>query len=104
MTEQIDKDRSILGLLSRLHTELGAKAFDVVDHWDSDLCAIGLAMPADHATLIYVSSYGHPDGEFDYELENAPTTAGDVYSVAGRGNATYVELLGIIRTHLKIKE
>ncbi len=60
MTEQIDKDRSILGLLSRLHTELGAKAFDVVDHWDSDLCAIGLAMPSDHATLIYVSSYGHP--------------------------------------------
>lgn len=104
MPMQIDKDRSILNLVSRLHADLGTKAFDVVDHWVPDLCAIGLGMPSDHTTLVYVSSYGHPEGEFDYELENAPTTEGDVYSVAGRGTATYAELVDVISMHLKIKE
>lgn len=103
MTPPVNKDTSILTLLARLQADLGANAFDIVDHWESDLCAIGLGMPSDHTILVCVSTYGHPDGEYDYELENAPETKGDVYSVAGRAAATtYDELTDIIKKHLKI--
>ncbi|MCR9201773.1 MAG: hypothetical protein NXI04_24265, partial [Planctomycetaceae bacterium] len=103
LTPQIDKDAGILALLARLQTDLGANAFDIVDHWEDDLCAIGFGMPSDHTTLVYVSTYGHPDGEYDYELETAPKTEADVYSVAGRGAATtYDRLADIIKKHLRI--
>lgn len=103
MSQRVDKDRSIVVLLTRLYTDLGTTAFDIVDHWESDLCAIGLAMTSDHATLVYVSTYGHPCGDYDYELETAPRTEKEVYSVAGRGNATYDELVTVIRDHFNLK-
>ena len=103
MTPPVDKDSSVLVLLSRLHADLGTNAFDLVDHWESDLCAIGLGMPSDQTTLVYVSTYGHPDGDYDYELEKAAKTLDDVRSVVGRGAATtYDELADIIRKHLNI--
>ncbi|GEM_PF-6275923 len=37
------KDAKILKLIEDLSSEIGAKNFRLVDHWDGDLCAIGIA-------------------------------------------------------------
>lgn len=41
----LNKDRSVIGLLKRLAEAMGKDAFDVVNHWDSYLTAIGVARP-----------------------------------------------------------
>jgi hypothetical protein len=103
MTPPVDKDSSVLVLLSRLQADLGTNAFEIVDHRGSGLCAIGLGMPSDQTTLVCVSTYGHPDSDYDYEIEKAAKTVDDVRSVVGRGAATtYDELADIIRKHLNI--
>ena len=101
---KLDKDERIIDLLARLRADLGEDAFDVVDHWKPDLCAIGIAMPTDHSQLFYISTHGHGDDEFDYELEIAPQSPDDIFDVAGRGDAdSYSTLLGIVREHLKLE-
>jgi hypothetical protein len=103
MAPTLEKDPSILTLLDRLRDDLGSASFDVVDHWDADLCAIGLGLPANHQVLVYVSTFGSESGRYDYELESPPTSEGEVYSAAGRGEGcTYEELLGIIKSHMKV--
>ena len=104
MAPALDKDREILNLIDRLRADLGVDAFVIVDHWEADRCAIGLAMPANHQTLVYVSTYKHPTGEYNYELESPPVADDEMYAVAGRGDGcTYEELLEVIKSHLRLE-
>ena len=100
----MDKDKPIIALLARLRADLGADAFDIVDHWTPDRCAVGIAMPVDHSQLVYISTFRHKPDEFGYELEMASTSSIDDYDVADRGQVdSYSTLLDIIRQHLQLE-
>jgi hypothetical protein len=99
----LDKDPAILAVLTRLWSRLGADAFIVADHWEGDLCAVGIASPCDPRVLVYISCYGEADGRFNYELEVPPPRGDDsLYRVAGRGfGVPFSELVDIVTHHLK---
>lgn len=97
----MDKDHSILALIAQLRADLGDDQFDIVDHWDGDLCAIGVAKPSDHALLAYISTSVRPQGNYFLELETAPGESSEVYDVAGRYDSiVYSDLLERIDRHL----
>jgi hypothetical protein len=102
---KLQKHHTITRLLPRLRKRLGADAFDVVDHWDADLRAVGLARPDDHAVLVYVCTHGLPNGRYFASLELPPAQAGEPwanhpYTPAGeRDRLTFEELVEVIRKH-----
>lgn len=106
MAKALDKDRTIVTVLDRLWSRLGPYAFVVADHWEADLCAVGIASPRNTGVLVYISTYAEPTGCFGYELE-LPRPPGDdmPYQVAGRGSGvSFEELAAIVAGHLKQAE
>jgi len=102
MPQPLKKDDSILCLLELLGTRLGSGAFDVVDHWEADACAVGVASPRDHGVLAYLSTFGLPAGRYYLELECPPRSGDEApYEVAGRFTALeFEELVDIVARHL----
>ena len=95
------KHRSLDQLVTRLHADLGPGFFDIVDHWEADACATGLAAPANHQILVYVSTYPPESGLYNYECEVPPAQQGDIYDLAGRGwDVDYEQLHEVVRAHL----
>jgi hypothetical protein len=81
-------------LLDRLRDDFDEDAFDVVDRWEADLCAIGIAAHDDHRRLVYISTWGWEGERFSFELEGSTDTDGMVEGV------TYDELRRAIEAHL----
>lgn len=100
------KDPSIVTLLERIRDDLGDDAFNVVDHWEGDHFAIGIALPSDHGVLAYVSTFTNVDDDnlYSYYLELPPNSADAEYSDAGgKEDCTYDELLAALCSHWKIQ-
>ena len=99
----LNKGPSILSVLDRLWERLGPGAFVVLDHWEPDLCAVGIASPFDPGVLVYISCYGEPREGFGYELELPPLPGSkSLYRVAGRGSGvSFEELASVVGGHLK---
>ena len=96
------KDPSIHDLLARLTAAFGAGSFDVVDHWEADRCAIGVARPGEPGTLAYVSTSGLPGGRYTVHLERPPSPGSALpYAPAGeREDIGLDEVLAVVETHL----
>lgn len=71
------KDASIHQVLRALSETLGGDSFAIADHWDGDLCAIGVGAKSDHRRLVYICTYEKDEGRFDYECEYPPGESGD---------------------------
>jgi hypothetical protein len=99
----MEKDATIAELLSWLRQRLGNKLV-VTDHWDADLCAVGISAPDESAQLVYISSWGRPVGHYGVELESAPLPGSDApYQTVGQFQAvTREDLLQIVEDHLRI--
>jgi hypothetical protein len=99
MTTGLRKDKSIWMLLGDLARRLDSQGYQVVDHWEADLHAIGVAAQGNPDHLVYVCTFGQPPGTVAYECETPGT---DVpYVTTGTGNAAGVdELASIIQRHL----
>jgi hypothetical protein len=100
MNANIDKDESIMRMLTELRAELGDGAFDVVDHWD-DSFATGVARPDDHGVLVYVSTHDRRKNKYWVSLE-LPPKEGDEgpFVAAGERQAHGIpELASIVRAH-----
>ena len=99
----VEKHPSILNALDQLQSRLGRHAFNIVDHWEPDLCAIGIASPRNPQVLVYVSCYGELPDRFNFELELPPLPGSDsVYLVAGRdSDVSFDELASVIAQHLQ---
>jgi hypothetical protein len=78
----MNKDASILDLVARL--DLPRRGWIVVDHWDADCMAIGIATPADLRRLVYVSTYDEKPNRYYYECEIPAGPAADAYVTSGR--------------------
>ena len=108
----LDKDPVIIKVLEQLRSRLGPAAFVLADHWESDLCAVGIASPHNREVLVYLSCYGEPSDCFGYELELPRPQIDFVsnpdvvpYLVAGRGTGVrFEELVGIVAAHLRHAE
>lgn len=97
----ITKDDSILSLLTQLNLEL--RGWTIRDHWDADLCAIGVSSKSFPHKLVYVSTYGKPTGKFDYECEQSPSNTEDEtdYETVAEGHdVEYDVLLDAMEGHL----
>jgi hypothetical protein len=97
----LDKDPAIVTLLRRLSDRLGLDAFEIVDHWEPDLCAIGIASPRDHGVLAYISCFGEPEGRYHVELELPPSPGGELpYQDAGRyDDLGFEALVSVVSAH-----
>ena len=69
----INKDRSITDLLSKL--SYASRGWTLVDHWEADLFAIGLASDRMPGRLVYVSTYLKEPGRYFFECECVPPGA-----------------------------
>lgn len=101
MKNGIIKDESILRLIEKLKCAMGEDAFSVVDHWDADLLAIGIAKPENNDLLVYVSTYRQPFGSYFVSLQfparpfsELPYSQGDEFQVRG-----FHELVEVIQRH-----
>lgn len=93
------KDRSILELLSRL--DIGNNRWRIQDHWDADLCAIGLSSDLNPQHLVYVSTFDREAGRYDFECEIVDKLYPEKYTVANSGaNVDFLTLYQAIRHHL----
>jgi hypothetical protein len=101
MSANAAKDESITQMLGELRAELGDGAFDVVDHWDGDSFATGVARPDNHGVLVYVSTHDRRKNKYWVSLELPPQAGDDVvYVPAGERLAHgIVELASIVRSH-----
>jgi hypothetical protein len=101
----MEKDTTVTELLTWLRQRLGNK-FVVTDHWNADLCAVGISAPDDPAQLVYILSWGRPAGCYGVELESAPPPGSDeAYQTVGKFQAvTREELLRIIEDHLRLSD
>ena len=101
----MEKDATITELLSWLRQQLGDK-FVVNEHWEADLCAVGISAPNDPAQLVYILSWGRPAGHYDVELESAPLPRSDApYQAVGKFQAVpREEVLPIIEGHLRLSD
>lgn len=79
---KLEKHPALLDLLKNLERSLGPGAFQVVDHWQGDSDAIGVAHPLNRKLLAYIAAHGSDD--FYIELELPPQPGSELpYSVAG---------------------
>src|SRR5690242_9799065 len=101
--EALDKEEVILDVLDRLLARLGPAGFDIVDHWDCDLRAVGVASPSNHGVLAYIYA---ADNGFYVELELPPPPGDDFpYEVAGQHSGLIREqVVDIVARHLSHPE
>jgi hypothetical protein len=101
MESNLEKDARILAVLDRLKLTLEAGAFDIVDHWSSDLIALGIASPQNHQGLVYIGVF---DDGYYAELELPRLTGDDgLYRVAGRySGLTFDQLASVVAKHLAL--
>jgi len=100
MTAMIRKDTSIWTVIAHLATIFGGEMFQLVDHWDADLFAIGIGSAQDARRLMYISTFRKPEGTVAYECEQADAMLG---ACGGRSeHAEPSELVRVLADHLGI--
>lgn len=104
MKTTLIKDEAILRLLEQLTEHLEPEKFDVVDHWESDLCAIGIARAGKPGFLVYVSTFGQRGDSYFVSLEWPPAPGSDLpYEPAGEQQAkSFAEVLMLVQQHLNL--
>jgi hypothetical protein len=60
----VEKDRSILALADELRRAYGDEMIRAADHWDADLYAVGFERSDASGRLVYVSTFGQPEGKY----------------------------------------
>ena len=65
----MEKDKTIIDFIEKVSEDAALNDVEVVDYWDSDLCAVGFKKGN---KLVYVSTYNYIDNEevlYDYIIE-----------------------------------
>jgi uncharacterized protein (DUF433 family) len=95
------KDKAIQHVVGWLEDRLRGSLV-ILDHWDGDLSAVGIARPESPDNLVYISTWGRSPGRYFVELEAPPAPGSELpYEITGRyENVDQESLLGIVREHL----
>ncbi len=79
------------------------RGWELQDHWDGDLCAVGIASPGDAGRLAYVSCWGQPPGCYHVELEVGDSDEG--YAITQQHEAlTLTAAVALVIEHLSTTE
>ncbi len=93
------KDKTITQLLVAL--DLERRGWMIVDNWDADLCAVGIARPSEPRRLVYVSTFNQPEGRYYYECDVPSGPLETDFERTDKGDSvTYDELLIVLVRHL----
>ncbi|SRR5258708_2286509 len=99
----MNKDKTILNLIERLKLLIDFSKLHIVDHWEGDLCAIGLKKGN---RTIYISTFKFINDEaarFDYDLEIADESDENIFKVLKEGRAVSEDgLVYAIKSFLEI--
>lgn len=81
---------------------LDERGLTTIDHWDADLCAIGITRKGEPRRLVYVSTYNKQPERYFYECEEAAGLPPDEYTVTGsEDDVDFERLLYVLEKHLK---
>ena len=95
----IQKDTTIRDLMATLG--LASRGWRIVDHWEADLQAVGVASERDLRRLIYISTFSRASGRYDYECETPEGPSEQDYLTTASGkDVDYETLLGAMEAHL----
>jgi hypothetical protein len=104
MIELVDKEKLLKNTIENLQEMFGAEAFDIVDHWQGDLRAVGIARREDHDVLVYVSTDKQMGGRYFVSLELPSFDAEMPYDSAGDfKDVDFDELARIVKQHLSLR-
>ena len=92
----IIKHERILTLLERLR--LPERNWSIADHWQADLCAIGITSQLDPTRLVYISTFKRGPGVHYYECEVQQGSGWETIESAEQ--ASYQELFEALQRHL----
>lgn len=99
----MEKDLTILKLIERLKLIINFTLLEIVDYWDSDLCAIGILK---ENKLVYISTYNYIENEelmYDFDLEVIDENDKEKFDVIRVGrNVSEAELVSEIKLFLKV--
>jgi hypothetical protein len=95
------KDESIMAVIATLRSQFG-DAIDVVDHWDTDLLAVGITRRGEPEPLVYVSAILDQERIFDLALELPPQPGSELpYEDGGwRLGLALAEVADVVGVHL----
>jgi hypothetical protein len=97
----IAKDDPIVALLAQLDRQ--QRGWAIRDHWEVDLCAIGISSQSSPRKLVYVSTFGKPTGKYDYECEKlrlGVENEADYDTVSEGCDVAFPELVDVMHRHL----
>jgi hypothetical protein len=99
----MEKHDTIIQLIKQLHAVVDLEQAKIIDHWEADLCAIGLSKDL---RSVYISTYSYcdlPVISYDFDLE---VSTGDLlheFAVVKEGrNVPETELINEIKTFLSV--
>ena len=87
----LTKEQSIVNLLECLG--LTERGWLIVDHWEGDMCAVGVAARSSPRRLVNVSTCNKKEGLYDYECESPSGQGEDEYEVADAGQDVAFDVL-----------
>ena len=93
------KSKRLNLLLKKLALE--QRGWVIVDNWDADLCATGIAAAHNLKRLVYVSVWRKKAGRYVYECEISSSNPDECAAVAQLAkDADYPALLAALEAHL----
>lgn len=102
----LTKHASVLATLRRLRGRFGSAAFAVVDRWESELRALGVAHPDEPRRLVHFCTHDRPRGRDAVELELPPAAGSDQpYSSGGwYEDVDFATLAALVAAHLGLAD
>ena len=88
----VEKTQQLESVLQELGSQL--PGLEIRDHWEADLCAVGIVPSSRPSLLIYLSCYGRPPGHICYSIEEGHA------EIEAAEDATVSRLIAAIRSRL----
>jgi hypothetical protein len=97
-TMSTPKDEAITFFLDWL-TASGCD-WEIQDHWEGDLAAVGICCPGDPGRLAYVSVFGQEPGNFYVELEETDASGEHYTSTRMENGLVLTDAVAMVTEHL----
>ncbi len=97
------KDKSIIKLIENLKGVIDFTHLEIVDHWEADLCAIGLRRKN---KLVYISTFNYVGSKaitYDFDMEIINENKEQRLEIVQSGqNVSETELINEVRVFLNV--
>lgn len=105
MISNLQKDKRIKDVLTKLFQQFGDSNFAITDYWKADLCAIGIKNLTDKKHLIYICTGNLPINLFFVEVEkaNSETDLTDYDVIGDFNNINFEELSELVTKYLNLQ-